>query len=311
MKPRLILVAALVAALAVIPSAQAAPGPYQFPLAGQVVRDFDPPAQPWLAGHRGVDIAGSVGQSVASAQAGVVSFVGTVAGVAVVTVSHGTTSTTYQPVAASVVVGQTVAAGQEIGTLLAGHACPAAACLHWGLRQGDDYLDPLSLLATSPVRLIGADQWEQLRQRAAQAPGWRLDGRVSAAGLVAPAAGPVSSAYGMRWHPIDQVWRFHDGLDIAAGCGTPIVAAAAGQVVEVWYSPGYGNRLVIDHGQLGAHQLRTAYNHAQAYQVAPGDQVSAGQIVGWIGTTGASTGCHLHFSAWLDTVLTDPQPLLP
>jgi murein DD-endopeptidase MepM/ murein hydrolase activator NlpD len=115
----------------------------------------------------------------------------------------------------------------------------------------------------------------------------------------------------MRWHPIDHVWRFHDGLDIAASCGAPIVAAAAGRVVEVSYSPGYGHHLVIDHGQVGAHQLRTAYSHAQGYQVSAGDQVSTGQLVGWVGTTGASTGCHLHFSAWLDTGLTDPAPLLP
>jgi len=121
----------------------------------EVVTGFSPPTDPWGAGHRGVDLLGSVGQPVRSAQAGTVSYVGTIAGVGVVVVRHGRTRSTYQPVDASVRVGQHVAAGQVLGTLaLFGSHCGLRACLHWGLLDGDRYLDPLTLVGAAPVRLL-------------------------------------------------------------------------------------------------------------------------------------------------------------
>lgn len=121
----------------------------------EVVAGFDPPAAPWEAGHRGVDLAGHAGQPVRSALSGQVAFAGSVAGKPVVTVDHGGRRTTYEPVVATVSVGDTVAGGDEIGRLavLYGHCLPAA-CLHWGLRHGDTYLDPLSLVGGGPVRLL-------------------------------------------------------------------------------------------------------------------------------------------------------------
>jgi murein DD-endopeptidase MepM/ murein hydrolase activator NlpD len=121
-----------------------------------VVRPFDPPAQPWLTGHRGVDLAGSPGAPVASAGPGTVVFAGVVAGRGVVSVRHADgLRTTYEPVAVEVDVGDAVLPGTRIGTLIAGHpGCPAAACLHWGLRRGDTYLDPLALLGRGRVRLL-------------------------------------------------------------------------------------------------------------------------------------------------------------
>lgn len=115
-----------------------------------VVRPFDDPAQPWLAGHRGVDLAGSVGVPVRAAADGVVAFAGTVAGRGVVSVDHADgIRTTYEPVTASVVAGQAVAAGDALGTLDAGHG--RGSDLHWGARRGrDDYLDP-TLLVTGDV----------------------------------------------------------------------------------------------------------------------------------------------------------------
>lgn len=131
---------------------------YQWPLAGRprVTRWFDPPPQPWLPGHRGVDLAGDPGATVRAAGPGVVHFAGPVAGVGVVSVDHaGGLRTTYQPVTPTVSAGDTVAAGDPIGTLEAGHAgCPVAACLHWGLRHGETYLDPLTLLGLGRVRLL-------------------------------------------------------------------------------------------------------------------------------------------------------------
>lgn len=293
------------------PLAQADPTGAVPPLFGDVTRGFDPPAQPWLAGHRGVDLAGAVGDAVVAALAGTITFAGQVAGTPVVAISHGSVSTTYEPVVASVSPGQVVATGQVIGTLQAGHPCPVEACLHWGLRQGDTYLDPLSLLAPGPIRLISAAAMDQVRQAAAALAAGAGRGGVSPAGLSWPANGPVTSPFGMRFHPIDHVWRFHDGLDIGAACGSAIMAAAPGRVVEVSYSSGWGNRVVIDHGVINGQALKTSYNHAASYQVAVGDTVARGQVIGAVGSTGVSTGCHLHFQVWLDGRATDPASVLP
>jgi Holliday junction resolvase-like predicted endonuclease len=121
----------------------------------EVVRGFDPPDSPYGAGHRGVDLLGSVGQPVLAALPGTVTFAGLLAGRGVVVVDHGATRTTYQPVAADVTVGTVVAAGAPLGTLeLAGSHCFPRACLHWGWIEGRTYLDPLRLVGAGPVRLL-------------------------------------------------------------------------------------------------------------------------------------------------------------
>ena len=142
-------------------SARAAPvpvrGPFGWPLASaRVVRRFDPPPRPWLAGHRGVDLAGNPGEVVRSAGAGTVVYAGVIAGRGVVSVDHpGGLRTTYEPITAAVTVGAAVLQGAELGTLDAGHpGCAEPACLHWGLRRGDVYLDPLVLLGMGRVRLL-------------------------------------------------------------------------------------------------------------------------------------------------------------
>ena len=121
-----------------------------------VVRGFDPPASTWGAGHRGADLAGRVGQEVRAALTGEVRFAGLVAGRGVVVVSHGATRTTYEPVRAGVRRGDRVRAGQVLGTLQwSGSHCLPVACLHWGLRRGEAYLDPLTLVGgPKPVRLL-------------------------------------------------------------------------------------------------------------------------------------------------------------
>ena len=127
------------------------------PLAGAAVtRPFDVLPHRYAAGHRGVDLAGAPGAPVLSAGDGVVVFAGMVAGRPVVSVDHaGGLRTTYEPVQPSVGAGQPVARGSPLGTLAPGHAgCPTAACLHWGLRRGEDYLDPLWLLTPPRLRLL-------------------------------------------------------------------------------------------------------------------------------------------------------------
>lgn len=279
------------------------------PVPGAVVRGFDPPAHRWEPGHRGVDLDAPGGAPVVAAGSGTVAFAGMVAGRPVVSIDHGALRTTYEPVAAVVSTGQPVVAGQVIGTVVDGH-CADSGCLHWGLVRGGDYLDPLSLLGTSRVRLLAAD--DALPARTAVSPSaGHLTVEIEAGRvLAAPADGPVTSRFGPRLHPILGVWRLHDGTDYAAPCGSPIRAVAAGVVTQRMVSAAYGNRLVIDHGVVAGRRLVTSYNHAQGFSVAVGARVAAGQVVGAIGTTGLSTGCHLHLQTWLDGTLADPERVL-
>ena len=121
----------------------------------QVVQAFDPPHSTWGSGHRGVDLAGTIGQVVHTSLPGRVTFAARLAGRGVVVVDHGSTRTTYEPVVASVRVGDVLARGQPIGTLgLAGSHCFPRACLHWGWRRGDTYLDPLLLVGGGRIVLL-------------------------------------------------------------------------------------------------------------------------------------------------------------
>jgi hypothetical protein len=121
----------------------------------EVVSGFDPPASPWGAGHRGVDLGGQSGQTVRTALAGTVTFAARLAGRGVVVVDHGGVRTTYEPVDASVRVGDRLARGSRIGTLRRSSShCFPRACLHWGLVRGRTYLDPLTLVGAGPVRLL-------------------------------------------------------------------------------------------------------------------------------------------------------------
>jgi murein DD-endopeptidase MepM/ murein hydrolase activator NlpD len=121
-----------------------------------VLARFRPPPQRWAAGHRGVDLAAAPGDTVLAAGAGVVTFAGPLAGRGVVTVRHGSLRTTYEPVTATVAVGDQVRAGAPIGTLAAGvsHCGGVPSCLHWGLRRGADYLDPLVLIGLARPILL-------------------------------------------------------------------------------------------------------------------------------------------------------------
>ncbi|RKR90746.1 peptidase M23-like protein [Micromonospora pisi] len=133
---------------------------FRWPLAGvpRVTRRFDPPPLPWQPGHRGVDLAAAPGAVVHTAGAGVVLFAGDVAGTPTVSVSHPVgLRTTYQPVRPTVRVGDRLAAGDPLAVLVPGHpGCPEPACLHWGLRRDERYLDPLALLGLGRVRLLPA-----------------------------------------------------------------------------------------------------------------------------------------------------------
>jgi murein DD-endopeptidase MepM/ murein hydrolase activator NlpD len=122
----------------------------------------------------------------------------------------------------------------------------------------------------------------------------------SSSGFIWPASGVVTSGFGWRWG------RMHEGLDIAASYGAPISAASSGTVIYAGWMGGYGNLVVIDHGG----GLATAYGHQSSIAVSSGSQVSQGQTIGYVGSTGHSTGPHLHFEVRVNGSAVDPMGYL-
>jgi murein DD-endopeptidase MepM/ murein hydrolase activator NlpD len=115
---------------------------------------------------------------------------------------------------------------------------------------------------------------------------------------IRPAQGTVSSEYGPRWG------TEHEGIDIAAGSGSAIRAAGDGVVKKASWYGGYGNAVIIDHGK----GVQTLYGHASKLDVREGERVRAGQVIAKVGSTGDSTGPHLHFEVELDGKKVDPRP---
>ncbi len=153
-----------------------------------------------------------------------------------------------------------------------------------------DALEDQRRALAAKLRAIAA---KQRADRAADDGGGSSDGYLSA-----PAgSAPVTSEFGRRFHPILQYWRLHAGIDFGASCGSPIYAAAAGEIVSAGSAGGYGNRIVIGHGQVRGSNLATTYNHLSRISRSSG-RVTRGQLIGLAGTTGQSTGCHLHFETY-------------
>jgi murein DD-endopeptidase MepM/ murein hydrolase activator NlpD len=124
--------------------------------------------------------------------------------------------------------------------------------------------------------------------------------------LYRPVPGYVTSPYGWRIHPIYHYWGLHDGDDFHAPCGTPERAAGSGTVISEYYSSVWGNRLYLDLGRINGNNFTVIYNHLNSYRVGTGQHIGRGGVVGYAGTTGWSTGCHLHF-----TVLVNGNPVDP
>jgi murein DD-endopeptidase MepM/ murein hydrolase activator NlpD len=131
----------------------------------------------------------------------------------------------------------------------------------------------------------------------------RGTGRVGKGGLLWPTDGPITSRYGYRTHPIYGYRRFHAGIDIGAPTGQVIVAARTGRVVHAGPLGSYGNLVVVDHGD----GFSTAYAHQSRIAVSDGQRVRAGQAVGYVGSTGASTGPHLHYETRVNGEPVDPM----
>ena len=300
----------------------ALPTPAGWPLRGSPVvqNGFAPPALKWTSGHRGLDLVAKSGEAILAAASGTVVFAGSIAGKPVVSIDHGSVRTTYEPVVSTVSVGERVALGQVIGVLGAGGHC--RGCLHWGLREGRNYLDPLLLLGNrgGRLRLVTESRREVVKREAQDrlaaasatqaGAATNLAGPPGSHGFLRPVAGSVTSRYGMRLHPLVKIWKLHDGTDFAAACGTPIRAPYAGVVTRAFSNPAYGNRLFVGHGTVDGVRVETAFNHAARYLVRPGQRVSRGQVIGEVGSTGLSTGCHLHLMLWLNGRLSNPMSWL-
>lgn len=122
--------------------------------------------------------------------------------------------------------------------------------------------------------------------------------------------GSFTSPFGYRTNPVTGASELHSGQDIGIGCGTPILAPQDGTVTFVgWYGSG-GNALRIDHGKYNGKEIESGYYHAQGYIVTNGQKVTRGQVVGYVGTTGTSSGCHLHYMIFEDGTNVNPVPYI-
>ena len=125
--------------------------------------------------------------------------------------------------------------------------------------------------------------------------------------FIPPVTGPVTSPFGYRMHPIYHYWGLHDGTDFGVACGEGMRAIAGGTVIAQYWSDVYGNRLYLSLGQINGKNVTAVYNHATGYRVGVGDHVTQGEIVGYVGSTGWSTGCHLHFTILVNGTAVDPM----
>ena len=129
----------------------------------------------------------------------------------------------------------------------------------------------------------------------------------STKGYTWPTAGGIGSYFGYRTHPILGYSRLHGGLDIGGRMGQPIWAAKEGVVIMARVNGGYGNTIIVDHGNGYA----TLYGHQSSFEIKEGDYVETGQHIGNVGSTGLSTGPHLHFEIRENGSVIDPLPFLP
>jgi murein DD-endopeptidase MepM/ murein hydrolase activator NlpD len=149
---------------------------------------------------------------------------------------------------------------------------------------------------------------EAARAAARAAAGAGPAGIVSSSGWANPTSGRLVSPYGYRIHPIDNSYRLHSGVDLAGGCNVPIYAATGGRVTFSGLNGGFGNWILIDHGS----GIQSGYAHIinGGRLVSAGQTVTAGQMIARTGSTGSSTGCHLHFEIRQGGITVDPAAFM-
>jgi len=163
---------------------------------------------------------------------------------------------------------------------------------------------------TGPLLYAGLDRAAGARLQMLKWEGRWVDAAASdgggaprtSSGIFWPVQARITSTFGMRYHPILHYARMHKGIDFGAHYGQPIAAAAEGQVVQAGWAGGYGQQVRIAHGN----GLVTSYSHMSRMAVAPGTLVHQGQLIGYVGSTGLSTGPHLHFETLQGGVAVNP-----
>lgn len=125
--------------------------------------------------------------------------------------------------------------------------------------------------------------------------------------LSRPVSGPITSQYGMRVHPVTGVYKLHDGTDFGVACGTPVRAAASGTIIQQYYNGAYGNRVILNNGVMRGKSVVTTYNHLSRFALRAGARVKRGQVIAYSGTTGYSTGCHLHLMVLTNGATVNPM----
>lgn len=180
--------------------------------------------------------------------------------------------------------------------------------------ERDDLNARLAALAARELREQRERERRERERRGSSGGGSSGGGSSSGGGggggggtLSYPVNGRITSSYGMRVHPITGVYKLHDGTDWGSPCGTPIRAAAGGTIIEQYYNAGYGNRVIISHGVMRGQSVVTTYNHLSRYAKSRGARVGRGEVIGYVGTTGYSTGCHLHFMVIANGRVTNPM----
>ena len=162
-----------------------------------------------------------------------------------------------------------------------------------------------SVVATSAMDVAGDPQFRSLFNS------WKMTDEGSGATASIPNQKPVeslhlSSSYGMRSDPFTGRVRRHAGIDIPGPLGTPIYATADGVAEHAGWMNGYGNLVKLEHGR----GLETRYGHMSRIAINPGDHVTKGQVIGYMGSTGRSTGSHLHYEVRIDGAPVNPLPFL-
>jgi murein DD-endopeptidase MepM/ murein hydrolase activator NlpD len=165
------------------------------------------------------------------------------------------------------------------------------------LAQEEEYQAQQAALASRLAEII--------RQQEAQANGGGTN-QSRPLGYPVPPVPYITSNYGWRLHPVLGIYRLHAGTDFRAYCGNPIIAARSGTVQWATYLGGYGNQVMLNHGYNNGKSLMTSYNHLSGFAVSAGQSVSRGQTIGYSGTTGTSTACHLHFEVYVGGVTVNP-----
>ena len=193
----------------------------------------------------------------------------------------------------------------EAKFLLAQAASELAAQKFAELQEAKAKAEALVAFLTGAREQTEADYQAGLRARW----GSGAAGEVSASGWARPAAGYIASMYGMRKNPVNGVWMLHTGVDLSGqGCGAPVYAAHAGRVTYAGWFDSWGYYVAIDHGD----GTGSGYAHMPAGGIAVriGEEVGPGQLIGKVGTTGMSTGCHLHYIVRVHGNTTDPVPFM-